>query len=75
MAHNFTSNRKSSGDENGFGQEFDLTLKYQFIKEVVVTWGGSIFLPGDLMKRNFYTANGSRDDDAFWSYIMITTNL
>jgi hypothetical protein len=75
MAHNFISNKKSSGDENGFGQEVDLTLKYQFIKEVMVMWGGSIFLPGDLMKRNFYTGNGSRDDAAFWSYIMITTNL
>lgn len=73
--HYFMSNKKSSGDENSFGQEFDLTIKYQFLKEVAVTWGGSIFLPGDLMKRNFYTANGSRDDAAFWSYIMITTNL
>ncbi|MBS1493519.1 MAG: alginate export family protein [Bacteroidetes bacterium] len=75
MAHNFMSNKKNIDSENGFGQEFDLTLKYQFIKEVMVTWGGSIFLPGDLMKRNFNTANGSRDDAAFWSYIMITTNL
>ncbi len=75
MGHYFMSNKKNSADENSFGQEFDLTLKYQFLKEVALTWGGSIFLPGDLMKRNFNTANGAREDAAFWSYIMITTNL
>lgn len=75
MGHYFMSNKKNSADENSFGQEFDLTLKYQFLKEVAVTWGGSIFLPGDLMKRNFNTVNGAREDAAFWSYIMITTNL
>lgn len=73
--HYFMSNKKNSFAEDAFGQEFDLTLKYQFIKEVMVTWGGSIFLPGDIMKRNFNTVNGVRDDAAFWSYIMITTNL
>ena len=73
--HYLMSNKKNSFDENAFGQEFDLTIKYQFIKEAAVTWGGSIFLPGDIMKRNFNTANGVREDAAFWSYIMITTNL
>lgn len=75
MGHYFMSNKKNSSDENSFGQEFDLTLKYQFIKEAAVTWGGSIFLPGDIMKRNFNSVNGTREDTAFWSYIMITTNL
>jgi len=27
------------------------------------------------MKRNFNSVNGAREDAAFWSYIMITTNL
>ncbi len=74
-AHYFSLNKKNITAENVLGEEFDLTIKYQFLKEVTVTWGGSIFLPGDIMKRNFDSANGKRDDPAFWSYIMITTNL
>ncbi len=57
--------------ENIFGQEVDLTIKYNFIKGTTITWGGSLFLPGNLMKFNF----GNRDDTSFWSYFMITANL
>lgn len=73
--HYFMANKKNSFDENAFGQEFDLTVKYQFIKEAAVTWGGSIFMPGDIMKRSFNTTNGVREDAAFWSYLMITATL
>ncbi len=58
-------------EQNTFGQEVDLTLKYNFIKGTTITWGGSLFFPGDLMKAFF--APG--EDPAFWTYVMITANL
>lgn len=78
--HHFMSNQKvhisSSNDPTGkdasnFGQEFDLTVKYNFVENTAVTWGGSLFLPGDVMKY-FYSP---REDAAFWTYLMITASL
>lgn len=54
-----------------FGQEIDLTLKYNFIKGTIIIWGGSVFVPGELMRLIFAPAN----DVAFWSYVMITANI
>ena len=73
--HHFTSNKKAANGDNVFGQEIDITVKYNFVKGTTVTWGGSAFLPGSLMKANFKTAAGERRDAAFWSYLMITANL
>ena len=37
--------------ESAFGQELDLALRYDFIKKAQsVSWGGSVFLPGDLIE-------------------------
>jgi len=78
--HYFTSNKSirftSTIDTDGvegnlFGQEVDLTLKYNFIKGTTITWGGSIFIPGELMRFIFTQDN----DVAFWSYLMITANI
>ena len=78
--HHFMSNKpilvttvqNPEGEEqNTFGQEVDLTIKYNFIKGTTITWGGSMFFPGDLMKAFF--APG--EDPAFWTYVMITANL
>lgn len=69
--HHFMSNQKSVTDKNTFGQEIDLTVKYKFVKGTTITWGGSIFMPGDLMKAIFTP----REDTAFWTYLMITANL
>ncbi len=57
--------------ENTFGQEADFSIRYNFIKGTAITWGGSFFIPGNLMKFNF----NFRDDIAYWSYFMITANL
>ena len=58
-------------EESMLGQELDLTIKYNFVKNTSVTWGGSLFFPGELMKV-FYAP---REDAAFWTYVMITANL
>ncbi|MCK9425322.1 MAG: alginate export family protein [Ignavibacteriaceae bacterium] len=73
--HHFTSNKHAVSGENIFGQEIDVTVKYNFVKGTTITWGGSAFLPGNLMKSIFKTAIGERNDTAFWSYVMITANL
>jgi len=69
--HHFLSNQKSLSNKSVFGQEIDLTLVYKFIKGTSITWGGSVFLPGELMKEIY----APREDIAFWSYVMITANL
>ncbi len=69
--HHFMSNKGSATDENTFGQELDLTIKYNFIEGTTLSWGGSLFFPDDLMKAFFYP----REDVAFWTYAMITANL
>lgn len=69
--HHFMSNQSTTDDKNTFGQEIDLTVKYNFIKGTTITWGGSLFFPGDLMKAIY----SPREDLAYWSYLMITANL
>jgi hypothetical protein len=67
-----TSVQNPDGEEQStFGQELDLTVRYNFIKGTTITWGGSVFFPSDLMKTLF--APG--EDLSFWSYLMITVNL
>jgi len=58
-------------EETTFGQGIDLTLKYNFIKGTTITWSGSVFIPGELMRTMFTQG----DDVAFWSYVMITANI
>jgi hypothetical protein len=74
-AHHLMSNQKSSAGEASFGQEVDFILKYDFIKGTVVSWGSSVFLPGDLMKTFWRTPSSERKDPAFWSYLMVTANI
>lgn len=73
-AHHFTTNQFYN-DLNALGQEVDLTVKYDFIKGTALTFGTSVFLPGDLMKEIFKTPAGPREDASLWSYIMITANI
>lgn len=78
--HHFMSNKAilvttaqdpEGKEQNTFGQEFDLTIRYNFIKGTTISWGGSIFFPGDLMKSFFVPG----EDPALWTYLMITANL
>jgi hypothetical protein len=71
--HYFTSNQKLV-DQSLFGQEIDLTLSYNFMRGTSLTWGGSIFLPGDLMK-TFFRSTAVREDPAFWTYVMISAGM
>lgn len=66
-----TPENPSGSDENIFGQELDLTVKYTFTENTNITWGGSLFFPGDIMKALY----SPREDAAFWTYLMITANL
>jgi hypothetical protein len=67
--HYFTPNKKA-GDLSSFGQEVDLTVIYNFFKGTSITWGGSVFIPGNIMRASF-----QRPDTAFWSYVMITAGI
>lgn len=69
--HHFMTNQKSLTDKSALGQEIDLTVVYRFTKETNITWGGSLFFPGDFIKALY----APREDMAFWSYLMVTTSL
>jgi hypothetical protein len=82
--HHFMSNRSaeitvgdntSPTEENVFGQEIDLTVKYAFIKGTTLVWGGSVFFPGNLIKEMFTTDEGIREDVAYWTYLMLIAKL
>ncbi len=73
--HHLMSNQKGTNGYNVFGQELDLTVKYSFLKGVNLSWGGSIFLPGDLLKTYFKVGRAERSDPAFWSYLMASINI
>ncbi len=77
FVHHFTSNAdpEIADLESTFGQEIDLTIKYDFIKGTALSWGASVFFPGDLMKKTFSTSFVEKEDPSFWSYLMITANL
>jgi len=72
MGHYFMTNQKSSSGLNALGSEIDVTLKYKAGANVVFTWGGSLFLPGDLMKEWYKVGSMDRKDTSFWSYLMIS---
>jgi len=73
--HIFNSTQNSHDNKNSFGNELDLTLNYKFNNSTVITWGGSIFIPGDLMKTAFSTAKYQKEDTGFWTYLMIQANI
>lgn len=60
---------------NTYGGEFDIVLKYAFVQGTNLSWGASMFVPGDLMKLNFSGTNYSRTDNGYWTYIMLQTAL
>jgi hypothetical protein len=73
--HSLHSNATSAGGVSDFGGEIDITASYELIKRASLTWGGSVFMPGSLMKSYFFTLRNQRDRTAFWSYIMISANF
>lgn len=72
--HLFTSDQETSNGDNSFGNEIDLTIKYKFVKGTTIVWGGSMFMPGDIFKATF-SADGSKEDTGYWTYLMVVTNL
>jgi hypothetical protein len=75
MFHHFLSNQKALNDNNIFGQEIDLTVIYNFITGTKIQWGGSLFIPGNLIKQIFGSNITKPDDTSFWTYIMIAANI
>ncbi|MCE1187844.1 MAG: alginate export family protein [Ignavibacteria bacterium] len=77
--HSFMSWYKpTGGDSKSFGQELDITAKYELLKGITTTWGGSYFFQGDLMKAIFNTNTTSktaRTDNSYWTYLMLTANF
>jgi hypothetical protein len=69
-----TSKRSIAGSSD-LGREADITIGYNFVKGTTITWGGSVFLPGELMKYYFKTGTDERKDMGYWSYLMITANF
>jgi hypothetical protein len=57
----------SGGSTEAYGQEVDLTFRYQFADPVSVTVGTSAFFPGD--------AQAPNGDTAYWGYVMTAVNL
>ena len=73
--HVLSSNVKNSSGSSDLGRELDLSVGYNFLKKTTITWGGSLFSQGNLMKSYFNTPTISRNDIGFWSYVMITANF
>jgi hypothetical protein len=70
-----TSDKRDKESKNNFGNELDLTLNYLFNDKITLTWGGSIFTPGELMTDTFSTAKYHKSDNAFWTYFMLNANF
>ncbi|MDA3843126.1 MAG: alginate export family protein [Candidatus Kapabacteria bacterium] len=73
--HLFATNQSDLADENALGNELDLTIKYMFTKGTTIVWGGSVFMPGDLMKNKPGEYFSFGEDNAFWTYIMISASI
>ncbi|MCK6614436.1 MAG: alginate export family protein [Ignavibacteriaceae bacterium] len=73
--HHLASAEESAAGESVFGQELDLTIRYTVTKGVNLFWGGSVFLPGELMKTRFAKGGNTELDPSFWSYLMIKAAL
>lgn len=73
--HHFASQLRAANSHRIFGQEADLTVRYLFSKNVTITFGGSVFFPGDLMRDFFTVGTFVRDDPSTWAYAMLTANF
>jgi hypothetical protein len=73
--HFLSSNVKNSAGMSNLGRELDLSVAYNFLKKTTITWGGSLFSQGNLIKPYFNTSTISRENIGFWSYVMISANF
>lgn len=73
--HLLSTAEETAAGESALGQELDLTVRYTVLKGVNIFWGGSVFLPGDLMKTRFTKAGNTELNPAFWSYLMVRAAL
>lgn len=73
--HFLSSNVKNNTGMSDLGRELDLTVAYNFFNRTTITWGGSFFGQGNLMKAYYNSSKISREDIGYWSYVMITANF
>ena len=73
--HMLSSNVKNNAGMSSLGRELDVAVAYNFLKRTTITWGGSLFSQGNLMKSYFNTAKISRENAGLWSYVMLTANF
>lgn len=73
--HHLLTNKQDANGSTALGDEVDLTVKYEMIKGTTLTWGGSVFVPGNSLKTSYTTTKGNRNDAAFWSFVMLTANF
>jgi hypothetical protein len=59
----------SAEELNALGQEIDLTANLRYNKHFAVVLGGSVFLPGDVVKQVL------GEQTAFWGYLMTMVNF
>lgn len=51
--HMFMTNAKTASDESAYGQEVDLTARYNVTKGVFFEWGAGLFMQGEYMKQAY----------------------
>ena len=74
--HQFYANYSWDPYIRNYGEEVDVTVNYTFVKGTNIVWGGSVFLPGQLMKDTYHLPGlGVGTDPSFWSYVMIKSEL
>lgn len=82
-AHYFMTNvpylMPDKSESSALGQEIDITLKYNFIKNSLLEWGGAVFLPGEVTKDIYKVKKNNitymREDPSFWTYLMLRLAL
>ena len=68
--HYFKTAKKNAFGHNFLGSELDLTMKYNYRKDLGIRLGCSVFIPGDIPKET-----PDNDTKGVWGYAMLTYNF
>lgn len=79
MGHMFTTNATTASDETAYGQEIDVTVRYNVTKGVFFEWGSGIFMQGEYMKDAYSYKEGNevmyREDMGTTMYLRTVVKL
>ncbi len=77
--HMFMTNAKTASDESAYGQEIDMSIRYNVTKGVFFEWGSGIFMQGEYMKEKYSYKEGSdvkyREDLGTMMYLRTVVKL